>query len=400
MITLCDKKQCTGCAACIQACPRECISYEEDSEGFYYPHIDNNNCVACGKCLSVCPVINRPDIDLLDNSKVYAIYSSNQQILTKATSGGIFSQIAHVLIKNGYVVYGTAFDQKWNLKCTRAENEEQLDKLVGSKYVQAFPNAVYKSIKMDLSKGTRVYYCGTPCQIAGLYAFLGKDTDGLITSDIVCHGVPSNKLWRAYIEYLKNKGINITSYSFRDKSKWGWGSWGSYTYIKNNTQRKHYFPVAADYYYSLFFKENCLRESCYKCEFNGLKRLSDFTIGDYWGIDNAHPNFYNRNGVSVVFLNTDKAVKLFADNVNNFVYIESTSKLATSGNKTIIESTKRPDSRNQLYKDLETIGFEKTAKKYVHIRRIIPYISRYIPRGFKKKLSKKIPKLSRKMVDS
>ena len=400
MIKLCDNKICTGCASCAQSCPKGCINLIQNDEGFYYPQINDESCISCKKCVNSCPILNRPKISMLERPVVYGIYSNNPQIHKDATSGGIFYQIAHNLIKQGYTVYGVAYDEYFNPLCTRAVNEKELNNLIGSKYIQANPNDVYKSVKKDLLNGIKVFYCGTPCQVAGLYAFLGKNTKGLITADIVCHGVPSLKLWMLYLDYLKSKKINVISYSFRDKTKWGWGSWGSYIFKKNNKTKKHYFPVAADYYYSLFFKENCLRESCYDCKFNGDNRVSDFTIGDYWGIDEAHPGFYDRNGVSVVVLNSSVAVQLFKDNENYFKLIESTYELATKNNKTIIESTKRPESRDFFYSDLNNLGFEKTAKKYVHLRKIVPYISRYVPRNVKRSISKRIPKLSRKMVDS
>ncbi|MBP3793166.1 MAG: Coenzyme F420 hydrogenase/dehydrogenase, beta subunit C-terminal domain [Ruminococcus sp.] len=402
MVELCKSKDCTGCSACVQSCPKNCISFITSDEGFYYPRIDGSNCISCKKCVHSCPVLNKPCYDSrYDNPIVCAIYTNNKKLLLNSASGGVFSQVATALIERKYSIYGAAFDNQLNVSIVKANTKKELERITGSKYIQANNSHVYLDIKSDLLRGHKVFYCGTPCQVAGLYSFLGGDSKNLITADIVCHGVPSDKLWKAYLNYLQTqKSIKPIDYKFRDKTKWGWGSWGSYSYLKGNMMKKHYFPVASDYYYSLFFKENCLRESCYSCRFKGINSVSDFTIGDYWGIERAHPHFYNKNGVSVVLVHTEKAKNILKGLRNQFSIQLSTAEKAICGNKSIISSTIRPKSRDLFYKELNKYGFEITAKKYVHLRRIVPYISRYVPKRVKWKISRIIPKLSRKMVDS
>lgn len=247
MIQIKDKSKCCGCMACVQKCPKQCITMKEDEEGFLYPHVDESLCVSCNLCEKVCPVINQTANN--EPIKVYAATNNNKEILKQSSSGGIFSLIAEKILDENGVVFGAAFNDKWEVCHTYIEKKEDLCKLRGSKYVQSWVGSTYKDAESFLKQNRKVLYSGTPCQIAGLKKYLRKDYEHLICVDIICHGSPSPGIWKSYLETvltrpkgvvggnsvllsLKEKPV-LTGISFRDK-RFGWRKFGfvlSYTWI-------------------------------------------------------------------------------------------------------------------------------------------------------------------------
>lgn len=360
----------------------------EDQAGFLYPQIEYEKCLECGVCVRTCPVMNSSiEQSHLSAPSVYAAQIADCKHLSQSSSGGVFVALAKNVIENGGVVYGAAFDADLDVKHMRAEIMSEVAAMQGSKYVQSNIGSIFISVKQDLLDSRVVLFSGTPCEVAGLNAYLEKPYPNLITVDILCHGVPSHKLWHAYLEYLEFlRKSKITDYRFRDKSKWGWGNWGSYTYEKNARMHKHYFTVAADYFYSLYFKENCFRESCYLCKFASLPRQGDITLGDYWGIANAHPEFNAENGASVVFINTEIGQKYFELIRPQLYAINSLAEHAISNNKTLVMPTQRPASRNGFYERFNYDDFEASAKRYCRLKPIRSTLVRYIPSSIKKRI--------------
>lgn len=387
-MNVCKEIICTGCGACYSLCPKNCICMEENKEGFLYPHIDETKCSMCYLCQSVCPALK----DILPNKSegyplTYAAVHKNNNILKESSSGGIFTALTDEILKSNGVVFGAIFDKEFNVVHEMAEDEKAVGKMRGSKYVQSSIGDCYRQAKEILESERQVLFTGTPCQIAGLKAFLRKPYSNLYTIDLICHGVPSNKLFHTYIDNMSvKKKIRITEYSFRDKTKWGWGNWGSYIYDKNGKKRKRYFFVSSDYYYSLFFKENNFRECCYNCRFASIPRQGDFTIGDYWNIDNYHNEFDIKAGASLVLLNTEKG-KILLDKIESVLNIAvSELKYAICVNKNLVNPTERPASRDQFYRDVNAMGFEEAAQKYCQLRYLKPLIARYVPYNIKKAL--------------
>ena len=202
MINIKDKSKCCGCSGCMNICPKNAIIMKEDKNGFKYPIVDKEKCINCGLCEKVCPILNNKK-EQQKEIKAYACYNKNIEERLKSSSGGIFILLAKEILKRNGIVFGAAFDENFNVKHISIDNEKDIEKLMGSKYVQSNMGKVYKEVKEFLENGKYILFSGTPCQIEGLKKFLKKDYDKLYTQDIICHGVPSPKIWQMYLEYQK-----------------------------------------------------------------------------------------------------------------------------------------------------------------------------------------------------
>ena len=294
------RDDCTGCFACMNACPVDAISLPENEEGFYFPRIDYDKCINCGRCDAICPHLHPGKYNEKMNS--YYGYSNDDKLRMSSSSGGIFSMISDSVIKEGGIVYGAAFDFKPELKlCTKSTKEIGLEKLRKSKYVQSYVGLSLRNIKNDLKEGKKVFFCGTPCQVDGLLHYLGKDYDNLITADFICHGVPPVSLLRAYFD---QKGINdVVSIDFRPKHR----DWVDDIDVKYKEGKKKYCsPWSADSYFWLFQKYKSLRRSCYKCKYCNGHRASDISLADFWGYRAFDPQIFSKKGISLVITNTNK----------------------------------------------------------------------------------------------
>lgn len=209
MISIQDKDKCCGCAACVQVCPKQCFSFEEDKEGFRYPVADRIKCIDCGLCEKVCPVINQ--YEATNPIKVYAAINKDEVIRMQSSSGGIFTLLAEKVIREGGVVFGAAFDENWEVQHTYVETIKDLAKLRTSKYVQSRMEDNYQRAKAFLKQGRKVMFTGTSCQIAGLKHFLRKDYDNLLAVDVICHGVPSPMVWRDYLLEIQKAPLGASA---------------------------------------------------------------------------------------------------------------------------------------------------------------------------------------------
>ncbi len=353
-------KDCCGCYSCMQVCPKNCITFKEDAEGFMYPRIDTEKCVDCGACVKHCPVLS--PVKTAENPTVYGAKVRDSAVSKNSTSGGIFRPLAGAVLNTGGAVFGCAYDENLNARHIMVENTADLIKLQGSKYVQSDTRGVYSLVKSELLKERPVLFSGTGCQVAGLRSFLGdKDYPNLLTVDIVCHGVPSQKLFSRYLEYLGAKaGGKITSYNFRSKEKHGWGLY--YKAVTDNNKTKTGYGYYDPYYYSFL---NCMtyRESCYSCKFANSRRTGDITLADYWGIEMIDPSFYDKKGVSVVMINTEKGRNAW-DNISEKTdFIPSSVKLAAKMNGNLSHPSKRPQCRDSIY-----CGLDGDISEYVEKR--------------------------------
>lgn len=304
MIQVLKKEECCGCSVCVSTCPQKCICMKSDEEGFLYPKVDKDRCIECGLCEKICPV-SRDEYNN-DNVKVsgYAAYSKNDKVRKESSSGGIFFVLAEKILNENGVVFGAAFDNNFLVKHIAVENIDDLKKIQGSKYLQSEIRDTYKQCKIFLEQGREVLFSGTACQIAGLKAFLGKDFINLFTVDVLCHGVPSPKVWKRYIrEKEKEYNASVQHVEFRNKII-GWNRYSMKIIFSNSKVYTNVF--ASDDYMRIFLGNICLRPSCHECKFKSLDRPSDITIGDCWGIENYLTHMDDDKGTSIVLSHSKK----------------------------------------------------------------------------------------------
>lgn len=307
MLTI--KDGCTACGACAQVCPKNCIVLSSTQQGFVIPQIDETKCVDCNLCEKVCH-LNRENIALNGYPRAYAVAHRSKDVLQRSTSGGAFTAIAQYVLSQDGAVFGCAYTEKLVPRHICVENEQELVRLNGSKYVESEIGNTYQQAQAMLDTGRLVLFSGTPCQIAGLKAFLQAEYDNLITADIVCHGVAPRAFFQKYTDwYEKKNGLSLTNYDFRAKQNSGWGLSGvaEGTSLKSGKKVVKKIFYYNEYYYYHFLKGTIYRQSCYACKYANLNRPGDFTLGDLWGAEGLGLDYPIDSGCSLVLCNTPKA---------------------------------------------------------------------------------------------
>jgi len=360
MIRIEKKTECSGCWACYNVCPVDCITMQIDSEGFWYPKVDESKCIACGACEKACHIIHQ--YEPKREPTAYAAYCNNELIRKESSSGGVFTPICEFVLKKGGVVFGAVFNQSLGVHHMAIDDIQDIAQMRGSKYVQSKIGTTYKEAKQFLVNGRQVLFSGTPCQIAGLKQYLKKDYENLFTVDIVCHGVPSPKVWKAYKKKVEDdKKSAIISARFRDKIR-GWRMFSMVFELEN--QKKQIKTMDNDPYLFGFFRNLYLRPSCYDCVEKSLNRKSDLTIADYWGIEHLHANFSDDKGISLVFANSSKGKAVFEQIKSQLTWIETDIVKAAAQNHAATHSVDMNPNRNIFFKDAETVSFDYAFKKY------------------------------------
>ena len=348
MIKLCQRDLCTGCGACFNACRHDSIKMTPSSgEGFLYPMLDHSTCVNCGLCSKVCPILTHPTKN--DVPDVYAAWNMEDSIRQSSSSGGMFLTLAHKIIEQGGVVYGVVISKEGTVYHRRADSVDGLKPMQGSKYVQSDTRYSFKEALNDLKHGLSVMYTGTPCQIAGFRGLLGKRRfDNLLLVDIVCHGVPSNALFKDYLSKLDIEWADIpdkSSFIFRELD-----AWGIAPSVKLADGNRHRVPSEKDVYMKNFLSSYTFRESCYSCQFANIPRISDITIADFWGIGAERPfSEDTMKGCSLVLVNTAKG-KYAIRGVENEIFLKKRSlEEAKAVNHQLYRPSLRPKLRNSMY---------------------------------------------------
>ena len=362
-----DRSLCTGCGACYNKCPVNAINMVADREGFLFPEIDGERCIECNLCYNICP-INAP---LKKNKEpdAYAVWADEETRL-KSSSGGMFSLLANEIFAQGGAVCGARYsDDFLSVYHAWAKNNEELAPLRGSKYVQSNIGNTYKEAKVFLDGGKPVLYTGCPCQIAGLYNYLGKEYSNLYTIDLVCHGAPSNYAYSRYVQERADRN-SIKEMNFRDKASWGWGTAVS-LYMENGTEYKRDF--FSDPYLKAFSSGLILRKSCSSCNYTSTSRVGDITLGDFWGVGEIDPKLTDDKGTGLVFVNNSKGKKLFDCAKKKCELCEKTSldsvkKIAKTRNGQLLCPVKQNPLRERFFKLFIDEGlpftraYEKTPK--------------------------------------
>lgn len=367
-----NKKECCGCSACMNICPKDAITMVEDERGFIYPKIDYEKCIKCKLCKKVCGYQNY-------NVKTFPIEAyvgvwDNNKILNSA-SGGVFGCLATNIISDGGIVYGASMENiNGNLEVMHigVETLDKLHKLQGSKYIQSNINSIYEEVKINLKTGRKVLFSGTPCQIHGLNSYIGnKDYENLLTIDIICHGVPNVMMFQDYIRVIEKKLNNkVKKFKFRDK-KLGWGLNGiAELEDKKGQIKKKIIYAGESSYYKLFLKSEIYRENCYSCKYANLNRVSDITIGDYWGIEEEHSELISNKkvnkfkGISGVLVNTLNG-KLYINNYSKQLNLYPTEieKIARH-NEQLVKPSKEGCNRDLILSLYEKNGYDDVERWY------------------------------------
>lgn len=355
------KSDCCGCGACTQSCAHQAITLKKDEEGFLYPKINQEKCTHCQLCEIACPYTH---IDKTNDATINAFYGwhLDENIRTNSSSGGYFSAIAQYILNKEGVVYGAYMDENYSIYHIGINKEADLNKLRVSKYAQSEIKDCYKEIRGLLRQEKLVYFSGTPCQVAGLKSFLRKEYKNLITTDLICHGVPSNDLFVKYIEYLEKKDqIKIVDFKFRNPQIWY--NYITYEFINKWGEKKKFESqksVLSPYFYA-FIKSMANRPSCYTCPFAKTNRTGDLTLGDFWGWEKYTNVSQKEKGCSLLLVNNQKGKDIMQE-LKKSCFIQSCDlDFAIKYNSCLIKPSEKPNVRDEIYEKLNKYGFKNLA---------------------------------------
>lgn len=372
MIDIKDKRNCCGCQACADICPTSAISFAKDSEGFFYPKVDSAKCVNCGLCEKACPMLNLEGVRSHKQSmpKTFAGHHKNIAIRFESTSGGAFSALAAAMYRKGGYVSGAVHNDDWSVSNVVSKNKRDLAKLRSSKYVQSNAEGLYKSIAEKLSEGASVLACGAPCQMAGLRSFLDArkiNDDKLIIVDFICRANYSPKAYASFIHWLEDShSSKITSLKWKSKDH-GWRILGFKAEFENGDV---YFGDGYTNPYRRGFHDDFFaRPTCYDCKFKGFPRVADISLGDFWGVEKVAPELDHNLGTSCIMVNTEKGEKFFKEVAASMETLECALDDILSGNRgPLMSPVKEPNyNRDEFFKDLDSMPFDKLADKYFPI---------------------------------
>lgn len=338
-----DKKSCTGCHACYNACPVGAVEMKPDEEGFLYPAVNDDKCLNCNKCKNVCPILNKPELQPL--SEAYGCKAKDDGERMTSTSGGVFAVLTRKTLAENGVVCGASFDNDNSVLHLIADNEEDLMRIKGTKYVQSRIGDTYKTLKEFLNGGRRVLFSGTPCQVAGFKSFLNKDYDNLLCVDLICHGVPSPEVWQKYLDEI-SENRNVERVIFRNKGNDG-GQAKNKFYFDNGEVKSEIYSESS--YVKGFIKNLYVRPSCFDCQFKGIKRCSDITLGDFWSVKEFFPDFTDNKGVSAVLIHSNTGKQRFSDILDCLDVVKTAPKQISLWNECLLQSTKYNPLREKFF---------------------------------------------------
>lgn len=352
-----DKYLCSGCTACQAICPVNAIKMVMDEEGFKYPKIDTEKCIDCGACKKVCPNVKKSS----ENSILNVYGAKHKKIEERETSrsGAAFIAISDYILENGGIVYGCVLNKDFSVSHARATNKEERDLFKGSKYVQSNIEGIINDIKKDLKDGRTVLFSGTACQVAGVKSAIPNVLqENLYCCDLICHGVPSTKVYEDFLDYMeKTQGKKIKEFIFRDKS-FGWSVHYETMIFDDNSK------VSTQYFRNLFLRHNILRPACHKCNYANPNRPADITIADFWGIDEISPEFYDEIGVSLVIINSEKGNKIFEIAKKDLNIVDCSIEDCIKHTYTLNQPTPEALERKEFWKDYKEKDFSYIINKY------------------------------------
>ncbi len=350
---------CCGCGECQSICRFNAIKMEYNQEGFLYPDVDKSLCKNCGQCVKHCSFNSGKYLNDFDTPLAYAVKHSNELVRLNSQSGGMFTLLSDVILDRGGIVYGCQLVDNRIARHVRVDSREKRDLLRGSKYIQSETYTVFGSIEQDLKQGYEVLFTGTSCQVNAVkdYITSKKLEEKLYTADIVCHGVPSPKVWKDYVDYVEKKEQEKSSdANFRNK-KYGWNSHVETITFKNKEYSSGLFA-------NLFYKHNILRNDCFECPYRNTVHPGDITLADCWGVKESYPDFYDDKGVSLALVNNQKGKLLFEQASNNAVVISVELKRVMQ--PPLKENWGRPAERKYFWKYYNKYGFDEMLNVFVY----------------------------------
>lgn len=351
------KEKCSGCTACLNICPKNAIEMKQDDEGFKYPVIDKNKCIDCGACIKICPNVRNDKTNSI--IETYGVKHKNNKERMTSRSGGAFIALSDYILNLNGVVYGAQLNEDFTVSHGRAESKEERDKFKGSKYIQSEMGNIIEKVRQDLQNGRMVLFSGTACQIVAIKACIPKELqEGLYTTDLICYGVPSERIFRDFLNYIEQiSGKKVKQFNFRDK-KFGWESHYETTTFKDGTN------LSTQYFKSLFMSQNILRPSCYECNYANTHRPADITIADFWGIENIAPEFLDGLGVSLTIINNEKGKSWFDNAKKDLDFIDCEVDDCIKATYTLNQPTPKPETREEFWSEYKEKDFKYIIEKY------------------------------------
>lgn len=366
MPNLATKEYCTGCTACAASCPKACIEMKSDKNMFFYPSVNAERCVQCSLCENTCPIVTPLKI-IKYKEKAYAAYSKDEIVRASSSSGGVFTEVVKIVLRNGGVVFGAAYNDFFEVTHICVKCEDELDKIRGAKYAESNLDGVFTDIKKRLDMGQEVLFSGTSCQVAGLKAFIKKEYENLFCIDFVCHGVPSPMAWKAYVEYRAKQDANgelPKAINLRSKNT-GWSNY-RYSNVFEYENGKQYSILNSDsLFMKLFVGDYISRPSCENCKFKGYNRVSDITLGDFWGIWEIDPEMDDNKGTSVVLIQSEKGQALWDEISNKIKFKEVSLEQASQQNPSMLVSSKANLKREEVLNQIREGHIEECENLFV-----------------------------------
>lgn len=370
MIDIIEKKDCCGCTACESVCGVHAITMKPDAEGFLYPEVNNEICINCSVCEKVCPVIGRdlnPPVGI--PLKVFALHNKDKDIWFKSSSGGVFHALCINCLNRGGIVFGAEYNDNLTVVHRGEITEEGILKFRGSKYVQSDLVGIFREILGNLKVNKEVLFSGTPCQVEGLKRYLRKPYSNLMTVDILCHGVPSPKIFSDYIKFVNRYSLGrLENINMKDKT-YGWGYQNLRLFFNGNITE--FNSPTSNLWNRIFYDHIANRPSCSACRFTNFQRPGDITIGDFWGIEKSHPGFNSSNGVSLLLVNSNKGLITWRDVAEQFNYIESS--IEECSQSALCHPQSDADDRSMFWNEYYKSGFNKAISKRYGITRMTLY---------------------------
>lgn len=348
-----EHNQCSGCGACAVVCPKNCITMTADREGFRYPVIDEARCIRCGACERVCVVNEHPPVSA--HTAAFAAQNMDEELRRHSSSGGVFSALAMDTLAQGGWVCAAVYDPDFQVCHELTDRPERVSAMRGAKYTQSRAEHCFPKIKSLLKQEIPVLFVGTPCQCAALRAFLQGNDRTLLLVDMICHGVPSPKVWQRYLQERQQTDApnrKLLSVDLRDKSS-GWSRYNYSVALYYEPDVRIIRPQGQDIFMQGFVSNLYLRPSCASCASKGVERCSDITIGDYWGIWNQHPEFDDDRGTSVLLVHTDRGEQAWKQAEAGFLVCVVDCRDAVAQNPSALNSSASHPNRMRFFEQLD-----------------------------------------------